>query len=203
MGGLLGSSILLLSLILLGAFPGLSAVVIGLRKHNGANAQRRPGFAGDEPVCDIFSGRWIQDDTYPLYQYLSCPIIDPEFNCQLYGRPDSEYLRYKWKPADCELPRFVFFEFCCQTLTLTAGWQQQWLQVQCSRLPNETERQDGYVCGRLPRPKPVGVADLHGSFRSAPLTDAVHQRGSSVHLQVLGIICFILLFHFIFLNFHH
>lgn len=110
--GLLGSSILLLGLILLGAFAGSSAVVVGLRKHNGANAQRRrPGFVGGQPVCDIFSGSWVQDDTYPLYQYSSCPVIDPEFNCQMFGRPDSDYLRYKWKPADCELPRFNALDF--------------------------------------------------------------------------------------------
>ncbi|PKU84476.1 protein PMR5 [Dendrobium catenatum] len=60
----------------------------------------------DVSPCDLFVGQWLPDSSYPLYQYSSCPIIDPEFNCQLYGRPDSDYLRYRWKPAGCDLPAF-------------------------------------------------------------------------------------------------
>ncbi|KAG8483443.1 hypothetical protein CXB51_023193 [Gossypium anomalum] len=44
---------------------------------------------------------WVRDDSYPLYQYSNCPIIDAEFNCQLYGRPDSDYLKYRWPPLNC------------------------------------------------------------------------------------------------------
>ncbi|GJN31149.1 hypothetical protein PR202_gb19511 [Eleusine coracana subsp. coracana] len=62
------------------------------------------GLAG----CDVFSGGWVLDDGHAAASYtgFNCPVIDAEFNCQMYGRPDSEYLRYKWKPAGCELPRF-------------------------------------------------------------------------------------------------
>ncbi|KAL0910854.1 hypothetical protein M5K25_018950 [Dendrobium thyrsiflorum] len=65
----------------------------------------------DVPPCDLFVGQWLPDSSYPLYQYSSCPIIDPEFNCQLYGRPDSDYLRYRWKPAGCDLPAFNGLDF--------------------------------------------------------------------------------------------
>ncbi|OAY82216.1 Protein PMR5, partial [Ananas comosus] len=71
--------------------------------------RRRPrpsrGVPTDQPsACDVFSGSWVRDDSYPLYQSLSCPVVDAEFNCQLYGRPDTDYLRYRWRPANCELP---------------------------------------------------------------------------------------------------
>ncbi|GJX34700.1 protein PMR5 [Tanacetum coccineum] len=56
-------------------------------------------------------GSWVHDETYPIYQASSCPLIDPEFNCQMYGRPDSDYLKYRWKPANCELPRFNGLDF--------------------------------------------------------------------------------------------
>ncbi|KAJ0979363.1 hypothetical protein J5N97_014837 [Dioscorea zingiberensis] len=59
-----------------------------------------------ESSCDIFTGSWVQDESYPLYHFSSCPVIDPQFNCQLFGRPDSNYLHYRWRPATCELPRF-------------------------------------------------------------------------------------------------
>nr|XP_009774972.1 PREDICTED: protein PMR5-like [Nicotiana sylvestris] len=51
------------------------------------------------------------DETYPLYQSSSCPAIDVQFNCQLYDRPDTEYLKYRWKLANCELLRFNGLEF--------------------------------------------------------------------------------------------
>ncbi|XP_027120817.1 protein trichome birefringence-like 4 [Coffea eugenioides] len=56
--------------------------------------------------CDIFDGNWILDDSEPLYRPGSCPFIDDAFNCFKNGRPDSDYLRLRWKPHGCEIPRF-------------------------------------------------------------------------------------------------
>ncbi|XP_008792962.2 protein PMR5 [Phoenix dactylifera] len=100
-------SIFLLGLLVLQASVGSPAVVVGLRRRHG----RRPDFLANQPVCDIFMGSWVRDDSYPLYQSLNCPIVDAEFNCQLYGRPDTDYLRYRWKPSGCDLPRFDGLDF--------------------------------------------------------------------------------------------
>ncbi|XP_072961476.1 protein PMR5-like [Typha angustifolia] len=104
-------STLLLPLLLLQTLSGSSASPVGLFKHHDGVQKPRPGLVTNQPACDIFSGNWVRDDTYPVYQALSCPVIDPEFNCQLYGRPDSDYLRYRWKPTNCELPRFDGLNF--------------------------------------------------------------------------------------------
>nr|CAD1828814.1 unnamed protein product [Ananas comosus var. bracteatus] len=98
------SIFVLLVFLMLRYFSGsAAAVAVGLRR------RPRPsrGVPTDQPsACDVFSGSWVRDDSYPLYQSLSCPVVDAEFNCQLYGRPDTDYLRYRWRPANCELPRF-------------------------------------------------------------------------------------------------
>jgi len=40
-----------------------------------------------------------------MYDAAGCPFVEPEFDCQRYGRPDKQYLKYRWRPASCELPR--------------------------------------------------------------------------------------------------
>ncbi|KAH6828216.1 trichome birefringence-like protein [Perilla frutescens var. hirtella] len=61
--------------------------------------------------CDIFNGRWVRDDTEPYYPPGSCPFIDKDFDCHLNGRPDSEYVKWRWQPYDCDIPRFNVTDF--------------------------------------------------------------------------------------------
>ncbi|KAL8140931.1 hypothetical protein V2J09_006952 [Rumex salicifolius] len=92
-------------------FPGLGHH----RRHPSPSPTRPvnpgPSLQPNQTQCNLFMGSWVFDETYPIYEASGCPIIDPEFNCRLYGRPDSGYLKYRWKPAGCELPRFDGMEF--------------------------------------------------------------------------------------------
>ncbi|KAL8488997.1 hypothetical protein ACS0TY_025052 [Phlomoides rotata] len=61
--------------------------------------------------CDIYKGTWVKDDDYPLYKPGSCPYVDDGFSCQSNGRPDSGYTQWRWKPDECDLPRFNATDF--------------------------------------------------------------------------------------------
>ncbi|KAL3518050.1 hypothetical protein ACH5RR_020639 [Cinchona calisaya] len=93
-------------------FDNASAVLlVGLKNQHGRHSyHKKPILQANQSSCSLFMGSWVRDETYPIYSS-SCSIIDPEFNCQMYGRPDSDYLKYRWKPANCELPRFNGLEF--------------------------------------------------------------------------------------------
>lgn len=61
--------------------------------------------------CDIYKGTWVKDEGYPIYRPGSCPYVDEAFDCQSNGRPDSAYTQWRWKPDECELPRFNVTDF--------------------------------------------------------------------------------------------
>ncbi|VVA10982.1 PREDICTED: trichome birefringence [Prunus dulcis] len=56
--------------------------------------------------CDLYSGSWIYDSSGPLYTNNTCPVLTQMQNCQGNGRPDKEYENWRWKPLQCDLPRF-------------------------------------------------------------------------------------------------
>lgn len=56
--------------------------------------------------CDLGIGRWVYDESYPLYTNWSCPFIDEGFNCEGNGRPDKGYMKWRWQPENCKIPRY-------------------------------------------------------------------------------------------------
>ncbi|XP_024523299.1 protein trichome birefringence-like 23 [Selaginella moellendorffii] len=56
--------------------------------------------------CDLLQGEWIPDEVGPTYSNETCNHIQGHQNCLKNGRPDNGYMFWRWKPDDCELPRF-------------------------------------------------------------------------------------------------
>ncbi|XP_010544427.1 PREDICTED: protein trichome birefringence-like 25 [Tarenaya hassleriana] len=56
--------------------------------------------------CDIFKGKWVPDPSGPVYTNTTCRHIQDHQNCLRNGRPDVDFLFWRWKPRDCHLPRF-------------------------------------------------------------------------------------------------
>ncbi|RAL54196.1 hypothetical protein DM860_004667 [Cuscuta australis] len=56
--------------------------------------------------CDLFKGDWVEDDEGPFYTNETCDSIQTHQNCMKNGRPDTDYMHWRWKPSGCELPRF-------------------------------------------------------------------------------------------------
>ncbi|CAN1816617.1 Protein trichome birefringence-like 2 [Linum perenne] len=59
--------------------------------------------------CDIFDGRWERDESKPYYPAGSCPHIDRDFDCHANGRPDSGFVKWRWQPNRCDVPRESLF----------------------------------------------------------------------------------------------
>lgn len=65
-------------------------------------------------MCNLYDGTWVKDEEegrYPLYKAGSCPFVDDAFTCQENGRPDKDYLKWRWQPNDCDLVRFNGTDF--------------------------------------------------------------------------------------------
>jgi hypothetical protein len=98
----------LLVLLLLAACTAAAAAVTVSRKQR---QRHHPGGASASAArsCDPFAaaGAWVEDGSYPLYDSARCPFIRDEFACARFGRPDTAYLRYRWRlDAPCAQPAF-------------------------------------------------------------------------------------------------
>ena len=48
----------------------------------------------------------MPDEEAPYYTNLTCPFIDDLQNCMKFGKPSLEFMRWRWQPDGCDLPRF-------------------------------------------------------------------------------------------------
>lgn len=70
-----------------------------------------PSKSSESRKCDIFRGTWISYQNMPYYNNATCREIFDQQNCMKFGRPDTDFMKWKWKPDECELPRFEAEQF--------------------------------------------------------------------------------------------
>ncbi|XP_019196749.1 PREDICTED: protein trichome berefringence-like 7 [Ipomoea nil] len=68
------------------------------------NGNNEPSFSNSE--CNLFDGMWVPEESYPLYNASECPFAEGGFDCLSNGREDNGYLKWRWKPKNCKIPRF-------------------------------------------------------------------------------------------------
>lgn len=61
--------------------------------------------------CNLFSGEWVKNPEGPYYTNDTCYAIQQHQNCLKFERPDTDFLKWRWKPDDCELPIFDPIQF--------------------------------------------------------------------------------------------
>jgi hypothetical protein len=68
-------------------------------------------FLNNAGKCDYFNGDWVPNPLGPIYTNETCDLIESHQNCLKNGRPDRDFLYWKWAPRDCELPIFDPLKF--------------------------------------------------------------------------------------------
>lgn len=67
-----------------------------------------PVFKSSAENCDLFSGRWVYDNTtYPLYSQKGCKFMSDQSACEKFGRTDLKHQNWRWQPHGCNIPRYV------------------------------------------------------------------------------------------------
>lgn len=58
-------------------------------------------------TCDNSKGTWVLDESNQIESYNeNCPFLDPGFRCHQNGRKDNDYLKWRWQPDNCDIPRW-------------------------------------------------------------------------------------------------
>ncbi|WOL17486.1 hypothetical protein Cni_G26278 [Canna indica] len=96
---------LLLTVIPLCLFPLLTTSITWRSLFPSSSNDPIAALRGTKGSCDIFRGEWVPDRHAPYYNE-TCWAIHEHQNCMKFGRPDTGFMKWRWRPDGCELPIF-------------------------------------------------------------------------------------------------
>ncbi|KAF8012793.1 hypothetical protein BT93_I0829 [Corymbia citriodora subsp. variegata] len=108
---LASTSVLLLAVIPLYLFVTGARLDARSSRELGIRTGASKGIERVDRRCDVFRGKWVPYPNGAYYTNVTCPLIIDQHNCLKFGRPDTEFLNWRWKPDECELPRFHAGQF--------------------------------------------------------------------------------------------
>ncbi|KAH7685924.1 PC-Esterase protein [Dioscorea alata] len=65
----------------------------------------------EKEVCDLSVGKWIPKPEGPTYTDETCDYMASYTNCLKNGRPNRDFLYWKWQPTGCDSPPFDPLKF--------------------------------------------------------------------------------------------
>ncbi|WOL17485.1 hypothetical protein Cni_G26277 [Canna indica] len=103
---------LFLTIIPLHVFPLLATSLSwsSLIPSSSSNIDPIAALRGTKESCDIFKGEWVPNPHTPYYNE-TCWAIQEHQNCIKFGRPDTGFMKWRWRPDGCELPAFNPVQF--------------------------------------------------------------------------------------------
>ncbi|XAR71338.1 hypothetical protein NMG60_11028547 [Bertholletia excelsa] len=101
--------------------------------------------------CNIFRGNWVKYPDGPYYTNETSCAIDDRQNCMKHGRPDTEFLKWRWRPYNCELPLFDAVQF----LELVRGKSMTFVGDSVAR-----NQMESLVCLLASAANPIDVSDI-------------------------------------------
>ncbi|KAK1418635.1 hypothetical protein QVD17_27780 [Tagetes erecta] len=120
----------------------------------------------EKQACNFGKGKWVKDDTRPLYSGFGCKQwLSGMWACRLTQRTDFAYEQLRWQPKDCQMDNFSGPEFLKRMQDKTLAFigdslgRQQFQSLMCMITGGE-ERQDVEDVG-----KEYGLVKARGSVR--------------------------------------
>nr|GEW24604.1 serine carboxypeptidase-like 42 [Tanacetum cinerariifolium] len=91
-----------------------------------------------------------ESGSHPLYNASECPFAENSFNCLANGRRDKGYLKWRWKPNNCDILRFdvgVMLEKLCGKRVVFVGdslSRTQWESMICMLMTGVEDKKSVY-----------------------------------------------------------
>ncbi|XP_016468747.2 protein trichome birefringence-like 14 [Nicotiana tabacum] len=111
--------------------------------------------------CNFAKGRWVVDDSPPLYSGLDCKQwLSSMWACRLTQRTDFEYEKLRWRPKDCQMDEFTGVKFLKRMQNKTLAFigdslgRQQFQSLMCM------------ITGGKDRPNVLDVGHEYGLVQS-------------------------------------